>query len=211
MGQLTRTALVGAGVILTALTAWGLYSTRKTESVPYERLQTIDGIELRQYPQTVLVETTAPDQRTAFRRLFNYISGDNDGDESISMTAPVETQEGESISMTAPVRSASSESGDDEIRMAFYLPSKYTPETAPEPTESAVSLVTEPRKTVAVDRFSWFTPDWRVDRRTRNLRSILDREDIERRGEPSLLRYNDPWTPPFLRRNEIAVTVSASE
>jgi hypothetical protein len=211
MGQLTRTVLVGGGVVLAAWTAWGLYSTRTTESVPYERRQALDGIELRQYPETVLVETTAPDQRTAFRRLFRYISGTNEGDESISMTAPVETQDSVSISMTAPVRSASSGSEGDEIRMAFYLPSEYTPETAPAPTDSSVSLVTEQPRTVAVDRFSWFTPGWRVDRRTRKLCETLDANGIELRGEPYLLRYNDPWTPPFLRRNEVAVTVSAGE
>jgi len=91
--------------------------------------------------------------------------------------------------------------------MAFYLPSEYTPETAPEPTEPDVTLITEPRKTVAVDQFSWYAPEWRVTRRTRKLLSTLEREDIERKGEPYLLRYNDPWTPPFMRRNEVAVEV----
>jgi len=56
--------------------------------------RTLNGSEIRRYPQTVLVETVAPNQRIAFRRLFNYISGANRGNESISMTAPVETQSG---------------------------------------------------------------------------------------------------------------------
>jgi len=133
------------------------------------------------------------------------ISGANRRDESIPMTSPVETRSEGSIPMTAPVRSAVSNTDSDSVRMTFYLPAAYSPETAPEPTEADVSLLTEPPKTVAVDRFSWWTPEWRVTRRTRKLLSALDREGVETRGDPYLLRYNDPWTPPFMRRNEIAV------
>jgi len=207
MRPLTKTILVGGGVIFAGWVGWGIYSTRTAKSVPYEQLRTLDGGEIRRYPQRMRVETTAPDQRSAFRRLFNYISGDNRGDESISMTAPVQTQKGESISMTTPVRSETAEASTDTVRMAFYLPSEYSPETAPEPTQSDVTLVTEPQKRVAVDQFSWYAPEWRVERRTRKLLSTLEREGIEPAGDPYLLRYNDPWTPPFMRRNEVAVEV----
>lgn len=208
MRPLTKALIVGGGTVFAGWVGWGIYSTRKAKSVPYEQLRTLTGGELRQYPQTVLVETTAPNQRTAFRKLFKYISGANHGNESISMTTPVETQNGESLSMTTPVRSEATETDTDTVRMAFYLPSAYTPETAPEPEESDVTLLTEPQKTVAVDQFSWYAPEWRVARRTRKLLSTLERDGIEPVGEPSLLRYNDPWTPPFMRRNEVAVEVA---
>ena len=207
MRPLTKTILVGGGVIFAGWVGWGIYSTTKAKSVPYEKLRTLNGSELRRYPQTVRVETTAPNQRLAFRRLFEYISGANQGSESISMTAPVETQTGESIAMTAPVRSEAAGSDAETIRMAFYLPAEYDPATAPEPTEANVTLVTEPQKTVAVDQFSWYAPEWRVTRRTQKLLSTLEREGIEPEGDPYLLRYNDPWTPPFMRRNEVAVAV----
>jgi hypothetical protein len=209
MTALWKPIVLGSGVILAGWIAWGLYSSRSAKSVPYEQLHTLDGVELRHYPQTILAETTASTERAAFRRLFEYISGANQTDESISMTAPVATQDGESIAMTAPVRSATTD-GSDDVTLGFYLPSEYKPDTAPEPTDSDVDLVIEPPKTVAVDRFSWITPDWRVRRRTRKLRSTLEREGIEPIGDPTLLRYNDPWTPPFMRRNEIAVEIKES-
>ncbi|MFO7925359.1 MAG: SOUL family heme-binding protein [Halobacteriota archaeon] len=207
MKPLTKAVLVGGGVVFAGWVGWGIYSTRKANSVPYEQLRILNGGELRQYPQTVLVETTAPNQWIAFRQLFRYLSGANRGNESISMTTPVETQRGTSISMTAPVRSEATETDADTVRMAFYLPSEYSPETAPEPTDSDVTLVTEPQKTVAVNQFSWYAPEWRVARRTRKLLSALEGEGIEPVGDPTLLRYNDPWTPPFMRRNEVAVEV----
>ncbi|ELZ48803.1 SOUL heme-binding protein [Halorubrum coriense DSM 10284] len=197
--------------MLAGWVGWGIYSTKNTESVPYEQLRTVNGAEIRRYPQTILVETAAPSQRIAFQRLFEYISGANRGDESISMTAPVETQSGDSIAMTAPVRSEATGTDTETIRMAFYLPSEYTPETAPEPTDPDVTLVTEPQKTVAVDQFSWYAPEWRVERRTEKLLATLEDEDIEPKGDPYLLRYNDPRTPPFLRRNEVAVEVVERE
>ncbi|WP_436935554.1 SOUL family heme-binding protein [Halovenus marina] len=207
MRQLLKALLVGGSVFIAGWVGWGLYANRTAESVPYEQVQQIDGYELRRYPQTVLAETTAANQTTAFRRLFRYISGANEGDESISMTTPVETQEGTSISMTAPVRSGEVEK--ERVRMAFYLPAEYDTETAPEPTEPGVRLVIEPAKTVAVDRFSWYAPDRRVTRRSQKLLSRLEQEGIEPLGESYLLRYNDPWTPPFMRRNEVAVDVRA--
>jgi len=212
--------------VLAGWIAWGLYSTWSTESVPYDRLRTVDGVELRRYPETVTVETTAPDGRTAFQRLFRYISGTNASGQSVSMTTPVETQ-GESLPMTTPVRSRSADRGDDTdkhaghdedhdsaisdgMRMAFYLPADYDPETAPEPTDPAVRLRVEPETTVAVRPFSWYTPEWRVKRMERQLRSTIQREGITPVGEPFLLRYDAPWTPPFMRRNEVAVVVDAN-
>lgn len=206
MGLLTRALVVGGVTALSAWTAWGLYVRRTTESIPYDRIERLDGAELRRYPQSVLVETTAPDQRTGFRRLFRYISGENDGGGSVEMTSPVESTQGESVAITSPVETADG-GQDDQIRMAFYLPPEYDPETAPEPTDSSVWLRTEPERTLAVTRFSWFTPEWRVDRQKQKLLAVLQDSRFDPTDTPSLLRYNDPRTPPYMRRNEVAVEV----
>lgn len=210
MRTTTKVALLGGGVVFGAWIAWGLYSGRSSESVPYEQVRTVDGVELRRYPETVLVETSAGDQYTAFRRLFEYISGENESTESVSMTAPVATRgsgSGTPISMTAPVRSRHSAERDGHLRMAFYLPPEYGPGNAPVPTDPELRLVVEPARTLAVKRFSWYAPSWRVARQERALLSTLADRDVEPRGEPMLLRYDDPMTPPFLRRNEVAVRV----
>lgn len=207
MRTATKVAALGGGALLAAWTAWGIYSTRTAERVPYERVRSFDGVELRRYPATVRAETTAPDQITAFRRLFRYISGDNERSASISMTAPVATRGGESVSMTAPVMSRIDDDDEAAYRMAFYLPADYTLETAPAPSDSAVRLVGEPPRTLAVLSFSWYAPSWRVEKREQDLSRVLEERGVETRGKPFLLRYNDPWTPPFLRRNEVAVEV----
>ncbi|AEH39349.1 SOUL family heme-binding protein [Halopiger xanaduensis] len=199
-----RNLLVGTATLLGLWIGWGTYVSRTTERVPSETLERFDGVEIRRYPRTVLVETTAPDARTAFRRLFRYISGANGRREDVAMTAPVAVR-GTAISMTAPVRTGS-DGGD--VTMAFYLPRAYTPETAPMPTDPAIRLVVESPRTVAVRRFSWYATDERVDRERTRLLEQLSHREFDPRGEPTLLQYNDPWTPPFMRTNEVEVELA---
>lgn len=193
-----------AGTALAGWIAWGLYVSKTTERVPYDVLETIDGVEIRRYPTTVAVETTADDQSTAFRRLFEYIDGANTPAEDVSMTAPVETDAGEDVAMTAPVET--DEAGDG-TRMAFYLPGEYDFDSAPEPSDSEVRLVENPARTLAVRSFTWRATDDRVQQNTDELLGTLASEDVTVTGEPFLMRYNDPRTPPFMRTNEVAVEV----
>ncbi|AGB15532.1 SOUL heme-binding protein [Halovivax ruber XH-70] len=220
MRSLSKAALVGAAA-LTGWIAWGVYTTRSTEAIPYARRRSVDGLEIRTYPQTVRVETTASNQREAFRRLYRYITGANEGSSTLSMTRPVESRRGDSIAMTAPVRTETREGaemqthgpsppGDDKVRLSFYLPPSIDPESAPKPTDLAVSLAIDQPRTVAVKRFSWYTPAWRVDSLGRTLLRAVERAGYEPVDAPFLLRYDDPWTPPFMRRNEVAVEVDAS-
>lgn len=213
----TKVLLGGVGGLVALWVAWGVYVDRSTERVPYTVLDSADGVELRRYPRTVLVETTADDDRTAFRRLFRYISGRNEGGREVAMTTPVASggeraqptapgeaagDDGEDVSMTAPVRTDRDGTG---VTMAFYLPADYGPDTAPKPVDSDVRLVVEPPKTTAVRRFSWFATTGRVARQRRRLLDELSRRGIETIGSPVLLQYDDPWTPPFMRRNEVEV------
>jgi hypothetical protein len=190
--------------LLSLWIGWGAYVSTTTERVPYERLEGIDGVEIRQYPRTIQVETTAPDAGTAFRRLFRYIKGAHEADVDVAMTAPVRTR-GETIAMTAPVQTATNEA---EMTMAFFLPADYTPDSAPKPTDESVRLVVEPSRTVAASQFSWYATDARTDRHRRELLETLDSPGIVVLGDPMLLQYNDPWTPPFMRRNEVVVRIA---
>lgn len=219
MRTLAKAALGWAIGLFALWVGWGVYVRKKTERVPYERLDTADGVEFRRYRRTILVETTAPDRRTAFRRLFGYISGANEGGEEVAMTAPVATG-GEAIAMTAPVRTARgggeavsmtapvrTDRGGNAVTMAFYLPTEYDPGSVPSPTDPKVRLVVEPPRTVAARRFSWYATDDRVERERSALLEVLGERGVEPLGSPVLLQYNDPWTPPFLRRNEVEVLV----
>ena len=199
----TKALLAGAGGLLAAWVGWGAYSRRTTERVPAETLAEFDGVEIRRYPRLVLAETTAKSEREAFGRLFRYISGENETGDEVAMTAPVATR-GAKLPMTAPVRTTGDEG---EVTMAFYLPADYGPGDAPVPTNPAVRLAVEPPRTLAVTSFSWYATESRVETYRESLLDALDARGIEPRTRPTLLQYDDPWTPPFMRRNEVAVEV----
>ncbi|GAA0650488.1 SOUL family heme-binding protein [Salarchaeum japonicum] len=189
---------LGAWTLADALAKW------RVETLDYTHVADLDGVELRRYPETVRVETTAPSERAAFRRLYRYIDGANEGGDAVDATARVET--GERVAMTAPVETEDTDGG---VTMSFFLPASYTPETAPEPSNDAVSLAVEPPKTVAVLSFSWWTPEFRVRRKHAELLDALDAADIDAVGEPALWRYDAPATPPFRRTNEVVVAVES--
>jgi len=172
-----RKILLGIGGLLVLWIGWGVYVTRTTDRVPSETLDRFDGVEIRRYPRMVLVETTAQDARTAFGRLFRYISGANARDEDVGMTAPVAVR-GTSIPMTAPVRTGPDGGGD--VTMAFFLPQTYTPEIAPTPTDADVRLAVESPRTVAVRRFSWYATD--DERVARNRERLLEQLSTGSRG-----------------------------
>ncbi len=170
------------------------------EEPRYEVVKTIDGVEIRKYPPMLLA--TVRGDSDLFRMLFRYISGENKGNAKISMTAPVITPE--KISMTSPVLTR----GD---KMSFVTPSSYTRETVPEPTDPRISIEELPQRTLAVLRFSGWAREATVEKKKQALLNKLTKHGLRPKGEAILMRYNPPFTPWFLRRNEVAVEVDFNE
>ena len=170
-----------------------------TEEVPYEGVKKIGDIEIRRYPEVILAVVEGFIDDSGFSLLFQYISGENKTRRRIAMTAPVITSE--KIRMTTPVITKNE-------YMAFALPSTYAKETVPAPTTPAVKIEIQPEKEMAVLRFSGRTSDVRVEKYVQKLKTSLLVQGIQSRGEPVLMRYNSPFTPSFLRRNEIGIEIS---
>lgn len=142
-----------------------------------------------------------------FRRLFRYISGGNKAQSKIAMTAPVsQVAESEKIAMTVPVQQTGSSRG---WRIAFTLPAKYTLDTVPVPEDPRVRIVEEPARLFAVLRYSgrWTESNYNASRG--ELLDLLSAAGVGVRGEPQLARYNAPFVPPFMRRNEVLIEVDS--
>jgi hypothetical protein len=173
-----------------------------TESLDYEIVKTIGPVEIRRYPIVLLATVAERQDDSAFSILFRYISGENRVGEKIAMTAPVVSQSvrGERIAMTTPVISGTSS-------FSFALPAKYTAATVPQPTDPRVKIEAIPSRLVAVLRFSGHTHVREVMAREEELLRVLKENGISTRGSPFLMRYNSPFAPGFLRRNEVGVEV----
>ncbi|HVQ00347.1 MAG TPA: heme-binding protein [Candidatus Thermoplasmatota archaeon] len=169
-----------------------------TETIPYTVLKKMGTIEIRQYPEVLFAVVENDEYDSGFNLLFRYITGENTSRRKIPMTAPVVTPE--KIAMTAPVVTR-------ENYMAFAIPSSYTKDTVPTPTNTSVHIEVQPEKVLAVVRFSGRAHESSVQKYTQALLSALKDQNIRVKGEPVLMRYNSPFTPGFLRRNEVAVEI----
>jgi len=171
---------------------------------------------LREYAPYLVAETRVEAGfesagNAAFQRLFRYISGNNVTQQKIAMTAPVTQSRsearGERIAMTAPVTQVAAGEG---YRVAFVLPASYTLETAPMPLDRTIEIRAVPAQLVASWRYSgrWTESNYREAES--RLREQIAERDLEVAGEPILARYNPPFMPPFLRRNEVLIPVTRS-
>lgn len=181
-----------------------------TETPDYAVVDQVQDIEIRQYEPRLAADTVVQAESVekarsqGFKRLAGYIFGDNRRGEEIAMTAPV-AQSSEKIEMTAPVAQSATDRG---WRIRFFLPSRWTMETAPAPTDQAVTLREVPGETYAVSRFSGSRGDEAVNTHIAQLTQALAGSKWRAAGEPAAWFYDPPWTLSFLRRNEVVVPVA---
>ena len=185
-----------------------------TEEPKHRVLQKNDGWELRLYEPTVVAETAVegefgPGGNEGFRRIAGYIFGGNDGGRKVAMTAPVAQErrprEGAKIAMTAPV--AQERSGEGWT-VAFVMPSEYSLEALPKPSDPRVTLRAVPARRVAAVSFSGTWGAERFDAAARDLLAKVAAAGHAPAGPPVYARYDPPWTPWFLRRNEVLVPLA---
>jgi len=146
--------------------------------------------------------------RAAFPILAGYIFGKNKGERKLAMTAPV-TQAAEPVKlkMTAPVTQAIDAGG---FRVQFVLPQGVTAANAPEPLDARVMLRNIAAARVAVIRYSGFWSEANYLAHLTELRTHLHSAGLTEIGEPVYARYDPPFTPWFLRRNEIWLKLEGS-
>jgi effector-binding domain-containing protein len=181
------------------------------EEPKFEVLEKDGAFELREYSPYVVAETRVEAGfedagSVAFQRLFRYISGNNVAQQKIAMTAPVTQARGEKISMTAPV---SQVADGDAYVVAFTLPSGYTLATAPKPLDPTVRIRAVPAQRVACWRYSGRWTAGNFQEHEALLREHIKARGLAAAGDPVLARYNPPFTPWFMRRNEVLIPVAA--
>ncbi|RYF33212.1 MAG: heme-binding protein [Comamonadaceae bacterium] len=180
------------------------------EEPDYQVVRKLGDIELRQYAPYVVAEvmldTTPGDAGgQGFPILADYIFGKNKGEKKLEMTAPV-TQSAvpQRLDMTAPVTTAAV---DGRMRVQFVLPRGVTLDTAPEPLDPRVQLRLVPATTVAAIRYSGTWSEANYLEHLAELKAKLAAEGVGTQGEPVLARYDAPFVPWFLRRNEVWLTL----
>ena len=162
----------------------------------YRLIKLLDKVEIRLYNNLITAEVAGYGDG-GFNLLFNYISGNNTTKANLEMTSPVISQ---NIEMTAPVLS-------EKDAIAFVMPEEYTLENTPKPNDERVKIQQIPERYVAVLRFTgrWTTSNF--IKKSKQLLKELQTSNIKTKGNIFTMRYSGPFTPWFLRRNEVATEI----
>jgi hypothetical protein len=187
--------LLFLGLLFLAALGWLVSNSRAATETPDYKVVRADGkIEIRDYPPLVIATTTmaADGMNGGFGELFRFITGGNEGDEKIAMTSPV-------LIDTAPERRT----------MSFIMPRKAAEKGVPKPSGDKVTLGKVDPARFAVLRFGGGRTAENESEAITRLTTWLASHQIAPKGDPMFAYYDPPWTPTFMRRNEVMIRVDA--
>ena len=208
------TALFAGALLATFTLVTISMPSHATEEPTYQVVRTLPAFEVRQYAAytvaEVMVDGPASEAGSqAFPILAGYIFGKNKGEKKFEMTAPVtQTAVPVKMEMTAPVTQTAADGG---FLVQFVLPKGVSAAGAPEPLDARVKLRDVLPAQVAVLRYSGFWSESNYNEHLAKLKAALQAADLTSTGEPVLSRYNAPFTPWFMRRNEIWLHLVAAK
>jgi len=164
------------------------------EEANYEVTKKNEIYEIRKYSDRLAIEAEISNQGNSFRKLFKYISGDNENNEEIKMTTPV-TQIEKKGNMT----------------MQFYLPSRFNKSNTPNPSNSDIKILNIKGGYYAVIIYSGRASDKNFIKHKNILENELKNNNISILGSPIKATYNNPFTLPLLRRNEAMFVINIED
>lgn len=163
------------------------------EEPEFEVIRATDNYEIRRYAPFIVAEVDVEGNsgNRAFRILADYIFGNNG--------------HGQKMAMTAPVVSAPAEKNEKTYTYAFVMEARYSMDTLPPPVDPRIRIVEKPARVIAARQYSgrWSEKNYRQNEIS--LISALTIDGLDTRSEPYLARYDSPFTPWFLRRNEVLI------
>ena len=161
----------------------------------FDILKKTENIEVRIYKENIIAKTSVPlsDERidnSMFRTLASYIFGENERGQRIPMTAPVTTIKNE-----------------ETYDMIFYMLNAENIEDLPSPTNPNIEFEKLNLGKCASISFSWLTNDFRVKYYKKQLKKYIKDNGYTAISPFMLNRYDNPWTLPWNRRNEVLVKI----
>jgi len=151
------------------------------KSAPYAVVRSDGKYELRDYPALTVAETPMGGG-SGFNRLFGFITGRNEGNQKIAMTTPVFISANESA-------------------MAFVMPADL--KTVPIPADGSVTVKEIPAGRFAVLQYSGERSRSQEERTLAELKAWMAAQGLPVLSQPLYGYFDPPWTPTFLRRNEV--------
>ncbi|MCR9127477.1 MAG: heme-binding protein [Rhodobacteraceae bacterium] len=170
---------------------------RGYEMPPYRVVDTAGAFELRAYAPHLVAEvdvdgTRGQSIRRGFRSLARFIFGQNDS--------------GAEVPMTVPVSQIPNHDGQWTVR--FLMPSAFTLQTLPEPTDPDIRFIETDAVEHLVLRFAGRASTRDLAAQAQKLLGEAAARGLRVDGAVHYHFYDDPFTLPRNRRNEVSVPVS---
>ncbi len=187
-------------ILVAAASLVGCQATRAgNESAPYTVVRSDGNFEIRDYPALTVVETPMADASRdgsdgSFRRLFKFISGGNEAKQKIAMTTPV-FMAGRETNAT----------------MAFVMPAKFKTADVPKPSNGQVTVRELAAGQFAVLRFSGSRNAKQETETLAQLKAWTDTQKLSVLSSPMYGYFDPPWTPSFMRRNEVMLKIETAK
>jgi hypothetical protein len=201
MNRLWKNILLGAVIVGAPVFIYAAWKTSRAgyQSAGYTVHSTSGPFELREYETLALVSAPMPSLNDrsmdrGFNQLFKYITGNNMSKSKIAMTTPVLINR--------------DQEGDQPPSMSFVLPREIATTKAPLPADDSVTLNTMTAGTFASFRFKGNRTRESEQAAVKQLRSWIDQQSLKEAGPPQFAYYDPPWTPSFLRRNEVLIRLA---
>lgn len=182
--------MVGVGVPV----IWLIRNSRgMVETARYTVVRTDGAFEIRDYPELTVATTPMEEggMDGSFGRLFRFITGKNERSESIPMTTPVLIAQ-----------------GGDRGTMSFVMPEAMVRRGVPQPAQPEVHLGKLEAERMVAMRFHGDRSEKTEHAAIEKLNRWMSEQKITAEGEPIFAYYDPPWTPAFLRRNEVLVKMA---
>ncbi|GLC45313.1 hypothetical protein PLESTB_000308500 [Pleodorina starrii] len=177
-----------------------LQITPAIETPKYTVLKRFKEYEIRRYEPYLVAEAptgggAGPASGSGFADLARYLFGGNSAQLAMEMTTPVFNQ-------VEPTSNSS-------VNMQFVMERRYSDVSSlPAPLDSRIGTRRQEGGVAAAIRFSGWPLDFEVVQSERLLRDLLIRDGYQPAPGYQLARYNDPSTPPALRRNEVLIRLT---
>ena len=186
-------------LIIMAIPILMSFTNARIEKQKYRVIKKEKEFEIRFYPPAIFATTRSVAKsyremgNTGFRKIAGYIFGNNETSAKIAMTAPVHMDINEKGSS-----------------MSFVMPSEYTLDKLPRPTDGRVELHESPAVYIAAIEFSGYANDQKIKQYKDQLSQILNKKGIKTIGNPTYLGYNAPYEL-IGRKNEVVIAIEWKE
>ena len=167
-----------------------------TEKQQFTLVRDYGSFELRNYPAHVLMQVEVQGDfmragNTAFGPLISYISGNNLSRQKIAMTAPV---------IQEPTAA-------ETHLVSFVLPNGTDPKDVPVPANSRVTMKAMPEQLTGVRTFGGGWNEAKFMAEGELLRHAVVEAGFEPVGNLYWARFDPPWKPGFLKKNEALINL----